>query len=455
MNPGTENRGQRMSGIRRPGKAGAAVGAALGVIALFAGAMLLLYSLLGNRLETGAVRLADAEEADTYAYIRVQYMTASFARYEASQNLQFYIGFDEDLNPAILCVKDQELSHYQPYIDWMYSSGYENGPEAVNVAGYAQKIDGELKNMALEAMETVFGERVVDEDSFSQVFGAYYLNVGPKNSAYGYGTAGILLLVAGLLATALCGVRLLKKEKEPSPYPNGAPAASGSLRQQAGYMPPPQSDPYDYTYASRNNMPQGNMSQDNMSQNDMSQSGASQSGAYPNAFGSYADMSQNTGAAGSYTVPYTEPEKGSRALGILGAVAGALLGGLIWAVVGAFGLISGWIGLLIVVMAIKGYQLLSKREDDKFGTVISVILGLLVIAPATYLSGAWSYYRELNKVIPGYISFWEALAKMPEYLSEYNEWGILLQNMAMGYLFAGIASIYFVIGMFAKNKRNK
>lgn len=413
MNPGTVNREQRMPGIRRSGKAGAAVGAALGVIALFAGAMLLLYSLLGNRLETSAVRLADADKVDTYAYIRVQYMTASFARYEASQNLQFYIGFDEDLNPAILCVKDQDLPHYQPYIDWMYSSSYENGPEAVNVAGYAQKIDGELKNMALEAMEAVFGERVVDEADFSQVFGAYYLNVGPKNSAYGYGTAGIVLLVAGLLATVLCGVRLFKKEKEQQLYPD-ASAEPGSLRQQAGYAPPSQGDPYDYTY-----------------------------------------VSQNTGAAASYTVPYTEPEKGSRVLGILGAVAGALLGGLIWAVVGAFGLISGWIGLLIVVMAIKGYQLLSKREDDKFGTVISVILGLLVIAPATYLSGAWSYYRELNKVIPGYISFWEAVAKMPEYLSEYNEWGTLLQNMLMGYVFAGIASIYFVIGMFAKNKRNK
>lgn len=451
MNPGTVNREQRMPGIRRSGKAGAAVGAALGVIALFAGAMLLLYSLLGNRLETSAVRLADADKVDTYAYIRVQYMTASFARYEASQNLQFYIGFDEEYNPAILCVKDQDLPHYQPYIDWMYSSSYENEPEAVNVAGYAQKIDGELKNMALEAMEAVFGERVVDEADFSQVFGAYYLNVGPKNSAYGYGTAGIVLLVAGLLATVLCGVRLFKKERGQQLYPN-ASAESGSLRQQAGYMPQQQagdmsgqqtgymqgqqSSPYDYTYASQNNA--------------YDYTYTSQNGA-----GQYAYTSQNTGAAGSYTVPYTEPEKGSRVLGILGAVAGALLGGLIWAVVGAFGLISGWIGLLIVVMAIKGYQLLSKREDDKFGTVISVILGLLVIAPATYLSGAWSYYRELNKVIPGYISFWEAVAKMPEYLSEYNEWGTLLQNMLMGYVFAGIASIYFVIGMFAKNKRNK
>ena len=87
--------------------------------------------------------------------------------------------------------------------------------------------------------------------------------------------------------------------------------------------------------------------------------------------------------------------------------------------------------------------------------MIAVILGLIVIAPATYLSGAWSYYRELNKVIPGYISFWEAAAKMPEYLSEYNEWGALLQNMVMGYVFAGIASLYFVAGMFGKNKKNR
>lgn len=434
MDSGMGKKTHRAPGSRS-GRAGAAVGAALGVIALLAGGLLFLYSLLGNRLEANAVSLADAEKTDTYAYIRVQYMTASFARYEASQNLQFYIGFDEEFNPAILCVRDQDLPHYQPYIDWMYSSSYVNGPEAVNVAGYAQKIDDELKKMTLETVDVVFGEGVVDESNFSQIFGAYYLNVGPKNSAYGYGTAGIILLVIGLLAAVLCGVRLLKKEKEQPLYPN-ASDGYGSLRQQAGYMPGQQSSPYDYTYAS---------------QNDPNQYAyTSQNGS-----GQYAYTSQNTGTAGAYTVPYTEPEKGSRVLGILGAVAGALLGGLIWAVVGAFGLISGWIGLLIVVMAIKGYQLLSRRENDKFGTVIAVILGLFVIAPATYLSGAWSYYRELNKVIPGYISFWEAMAKMPEYLSEYNEWGILLQNMLMGYVFAGIASIYYVIGIFGKNKRNK
>lgn len=431
MNSGTEN---------RKSKAGAAVGAALGAVALLAGLVLLLYSLLGNRLETNAVSLDSVEKADTFAYARIQYMTASFAYYEASRDLQFYIAFDEEFNPAILCVKNQDLPHYQPYIDWMYSSSNKNEPEAVNAAGYSQRIDSELKSMVLDVANEVFGEGVVDTYNFSQVFGDYYLNVGPKSSAYGYGTAGIILMIAGLLASVLCGVRLLHKEKEPQPGYPSASSAAGSLRERAGYMP--QQSEYmqgqsEYMQGQSGYMPEqpGYVQQQN---------------PYD-----YTYASQNAGTAGSYTVPYTEPEKGSRALGILGAVIGALLGGLIWAVVGAFGLISGWIGLLIVVMAIKGYQLLSRREDDKFGTVIAVILGLIVIAPATYLSGAWSYYRELNKVIPGYISFWEAAAKMPEYLSEYNEWGTMLQNMVMGYVFAGIASLYFVAGMFGKNKKNR
>ena len=307
MNSGTEN---------KKSKTGAAVGAALGVAALLAGAVLLLYSLLGNRLETNAVSLDSAEKADTYAYVRIQYMTASFAYYEASRDLQFYIAFDEEFNAAILCVKNQDLPHYQPYIDWMYSSSNKNEPEAVNAAGYSQRIDSELKSMVLDVADEVFGEGVVDTYNFSQVFGDYYLNVGPKSSAYGYGTAGIILMIAGLLASVLCGVHLLRKEKEPEQGYSNASSAAGSLRQKAGYMPeqpgymqgqagymseqpgyvPQQQNPYDYTYAS-----------------------------------------QNTGAAGSYTVPYTEPEKGSRALGVLGAAVGALLGGLIWAVVGAFG----------------------------------------------------------------------------------------------------------------------
>lgn len=413
-----------------------------GVIAILAGAALVIYAGLGNRFEKEEPKdIVNVKAADVYAYTPVQYMTESFAFYEANRQLQFYLAFDNEWNASVVCVKDSDLSYYQPYIDWLYSDSYENEPEMMYVTGYSQRIDSELEQLVIEMFEAHFGPDYVDSSNFENWFGRYYLNVGQKNTAYEYSTGGIVLLVMGILLTVL-GVATMRKKQEPS-QPGTASAG------QPGSNP---YDPYGYTGAA------SGYTGTAAGYTGTGDGYTGTAAGYAGTVSGYADASMYTsgqyGGAGTTSTLYTEPKSVHRGMGILGAFCGALLGGIIWTIIGVLGYVSGWIGLLIIWLAVKGYTLFAK-EEDKIGWTISIVFGLLIIAPATYASNAWVYYQALNESIPGYTSLWDAFVQLPAYLTEYNEWGTLIGNLVMGYLFAGVAAIYMGIGVFSGKHREK
>lgn len=147
-------------------------------------------------------------------------------------------------------------------------------------------------------------------------------------------------------------------------------------------------------------------------------------------------------------------QSGNVGLGILGALLGALLGGLAWAIVGAMGYISGWLGILIIIFAYKGYEM-TAHKTDTFGLVISIVFGLIVILPATYLSYAWSYYQALNESMGGYTSLGRALMELPAYMESADAWGEFVGNVVMGYVFMIIAAIYFFAGQISNKKKKK
>lgn len=137
-------------------------------------------------------------------------------------------------------------------------------------------------------------------------------------------------------------------------------------------------------------------------------------------------------------------------LGILGAFLGALLGGLAWALIGALGYVSGWIGILIVFLSYMGYGILAHKKD-KIGLVVSIIFSVIIVIPATYLYYGWSYYCAMNESIAGYTTLTRALLELPAYLTNYDGWSDFAGDLIMGYLFMLISCIYFV----ASSRRNK
>lgn len=342
-------------------KIGGLVLVLLGVIVMTVGLGIILVGGNSSKLEEGEpVDVYYATETDEYAYALIQYMTDPVAYYEAMESMQFYIVYDKEWNPSVICITDDMLDTYQPYIDWFYSESYDNEPAEIQVTGYAQPFDRELYEYVEEFFVYDWGEEVMEGATIEDYFGEYYLQVGEKNGAYEVTNRGIYLMLAAIVLIVIGGVLLY--EKPVMTVQNG---------------------------------------------------------------------------------PIIESNR--TGLGVLGAVFGAVLGGLLWAVVGALGYISGWLGIAIVFFAYKGYEIMA-RKTGKFAIAISIILGLAVIFPATYLSYGWSYYCAVNESVSGYTTLPRALMKLSDYLEKVDGWGDLIADTVMGYLFMIVAGIYFLVG---------
>lgn len=186
----------------------------LGVLVMIVGILTIALGSNASSLEQEApVDIYEANATDQYVYTQVQYLTESVAYYEAMENMQFYIALDKDWNPTVVCLHTDEIQAYQPYIDWLYSESYDNEPKETRMVGYSQPIDEELKQFVLEGFEENFGEGYVDEDSFADFFGEYYVQIGQKNDVYHFANAGIILLLVGIVFIVI-GVSMLYEKPQ-------------------------------------------------------------------------------------------------------------------------------------------------------------------------------------------------------------------------------------------------
>lgn len=343
--------------------------AVLGAVAVF---FIFFGGVSAKEESKEAVNVFEAEEEDVPVYLNMQYMTESVAYLEAVESMQYYITFDSELTPAVICMYDSELETYQPYMDWLYTEEEEGGPEEIRVTGYSVPFDDELRQFVADSFNYIFGVEYVTEDNFEEFFGEYYLSTGKSSGSFENFNIGIYCLL-GLVILVIIGVAISYK------------SLIGASEAEAGN--------------------------------------------------------------------YLEVHKTYRARGVLGALLGALLGGVLWATVGALGMIIGWLGILIVLFAITGYRIFAK-EESVFGTVVSVIFSLLVIFPATYFAEVWMFYQELNKNVYEYISLGRAFVSFSDYLTNTDSWGLLIQDMVLGFVCMAVAGIYCLVGI-SKNKQKK
>lgn len=128
--------------------------------------------------------------------------------------------------------------------------------------------------------------------------------------------------------------------------------------------------------------------------------------------------------------------------GVIGAVIGVLLGSVLWVVLGQVGFIAGIAGYAIVFCGIKGYEILGKKLS-KTGIVICVILSLLAIAGAEFVSLGMILYSELRKMYE-VVSLGDAFGLIPGMLHEAELVGEVVKELAIGYILAIWASYSLV-----------
>lgn len=144
-----------------------------------------------------------------------------------------------------------------------------------------------------------------------------------------------------------------------------------------------------------------------------------------------------------------EEESGSYLSGAVGAVLGALIGSLAWAVVLLMGYVASIVGLLIGFLSEKGYNLLKgKQGKGKIAIlIVSIVLGVVAgniaadVIDLARMIGSGELYEFAYGDIPGLIVF--LLIEDPEYLRA------TLANCGLGLLFAGLG----VFGLLRKTKQ--
>lgn len=319
------------------------------------------------------VDVFEATEQDEPVYLTMQYMTEAVAYLEAVESMQYYITFDSEWNPAVICLYDSEVETYQPYIDWLFSDVAEGAPEEIRVTGYSVPFDEELEQFTIEYFNALLGGDYVSEENFEEYFGGYYLTTGQSSKNFEKFNIGIYCLL-GVVALIILGVAV-----------------------------------------------------------------------------SYNNLKS---ASETEASNYLEVHKTYKGRGVFGALLGALLGGILWAAVGALGFISGWLGILIVFFAMTGYRMFAK-EESTLGTVVSVIFSLLVVLPATYFAGVWTFYLELNEYVSEYIPLGRAFRGFADYLTKTDNWGSMIYNIAIGYVCMVVAGVYSATGIFKRQKKEE
>ena len=144
-----------------------------------------------------------------------------------------------------------------------------------------------------------------------------------------------------------------------------------------------------------------------------------------------------------------EENTGSYLTGMLGAIGGALIGSVVWAVVLMLGYVASIVGLLIGFLAEKGYNLAKGKQDKgKIAVlVIAIVLGVLVgtvAADAISLAqmiASGELYEFTYGEIPMLILF--LLMNDSEYMIA------TMSNCGMGLLFAALG----VFGILRKTKQ--
>ena len=162
---------------------------------------------------------------------------------------------------------------------------------------------------------------------------------------------------------------------------------------------------------------------------------------------------QYCGALVEGAVPACEPQKPENIpLGILGALIGALLGGLSIVLLGQAGYVASISGIILAFCTLKGYELLGGKLS-KLGIGLSVVL-IVVMPFCAYLVGTGISIMNELKEIAFDLTLFESIQLMFEMLEvDPSLKDTLVSDLLMLYLFTGLGVAGYLIDKFKKAKK--
>lgn len=181
-----------------------------GLSCALAGLMLDQDARRGYREERNLAVPFDPSGPGGYSYVRLQYLTDSFAEHVKSEE-NYFFGFDFMFRPYIISMKGHVPDNLTALIDYTYGDGLSEPPPAVDVYGYGRPIVSEMLGYAREYYSQLWEETQlpITMEDLTQIVGNHYLDTVPRTYLEQYPWS-VLFYVVPALILILGGIRLFR-----------------------------------------------------------------------------------------------------------------------------------------------------------------------------------------------------------------------------------------------------
>ena len=136
--------------------------------------------------------------------------------------------------------------------------------------------------------------------------------------------------------------------------------------------------------------------------------------------------------------------------GIIGALLGALLGVIAWVLIYQLGNISALGGLVMVICALKGYELLGGRLNI-LGIILSCVISVVMLLFAEQVCLSIEIYQAFREYD---VTFFEAFQSVPAFLEEPEILGAVVYDLVIGFILLAAGAGGTIYQVYKKNKNS-
>ncbi len=430
-------------------------------------------------------------ETLNYSKLTPEFLSEGFAS-NYDDSVFYCFAIDKEYNTFIVAIKAEDMDQYQELIDYTYDDTITEVPAQITLQGVPEEIDDEIAEFAVESYSSFWGSDEVDINSYQDVLGYYYLDTTQEPAAdYGLMILSIFLFIVlgSVYILYKMNAKKITKRRQATldKFDDRAIwAVDQEINQSTaiyfnsqkmyctnnyivssirGFDIIPLEEiihVYGCIYGSNkkgtNNsivvitrdgikheiaivkMDNNGETIYNQIMEQIKQRLPEIQYGFENSFYTMAapkfnaDIDNNEG---------TTTVKSNMLLGILGAILGAALGGVIWIIIGKMGFIAGLAGFAMMIFAIMGYRMFSGNLDKK-GQVISLLIAFVMIFVANYTLYALEYCKYYYSSNYNLVNISNAFKKIPEFLTYTESWVDFIKDLVIGYalsIWSGIGTI--------------
>lgn len=416
-------------------------------------------------------------------------LTDEFAA-DFKETYHYYFAFDPDWYLTIVKMKGELGEEFQPCLDFVYEDEAEE-PEPVRVRGVAVPIEDDIREYAIECLNILYDdEDFMTEEYFEDYMGVSLLDTTqkPVGRAMFSGAAGFAIF--GVIVTALGIFFLVVNIKKRSQACLAEEREKENMRRMAAWQNGPGEDGSQYRWTAGGETGGGSQGSgawpgsggnqggtwpgtdsvqgsgawqgQGNSQGSGAWQGAQGTSAYEGGWpgGAVATGSGQGGSgfgAGGQTggadgVRLTPVKKSNVFLGIIGAIGGSLVGVVLWVGISIIGFIAGIAGFVMLKFALKGYEKLSGKLDQK-GAVISLLVTTVMIFFANVVDYAVTLCQAFFQWDASLDTVRYVILNFGTLMTDADCWGGFMLNLMIGYALSIWAS-YGLIREILKYKEN-